>query len=87
MFEAAVLRGERSIVAGTINEKRPNPQLRRDQPDQTPGQGALQRFAREVLLFRRAQRHHLTGMVNGPRARAAAGGDRRSQRVLQGTAI
>ena len=68
-------------------KKRPDADLRRHQPDQTPGEGFLERPAVEVLLFRGIERHHPAGMVDVPPAIAAAGGDRRAQRILQGAAF
>jgi hypothetical protein len=39
------------------------------------------------LLLWRAEHHHPPGVVDIARARAAAGGDRRAQRVLQNTVL
>ena len=59
----------------------------RHEPHQTPGQRFLQRLAVEVLFLGRVQRHHPAGMVDGPGAIAAAGGDRRAEGILQGAAF
>jgi hypothetical protein len=45
--------------------KRPDPDLRRHQPDQTPGERFLERAAIIRPLLRRAQGHHAAGMIDG----------------------
>ena len=42
---------------------------------------------RRVLFLRGVQRHHPTGMVDGPGAIAAAGPDLSAERILQGEAV
>jgi hypothetical protein len=64
----------------------------RHEPHQTPREGFLERAALELLPFRAIQRHHPAGYPHGvtvdvPPAIAAAMGDRRSQRILQGAAF
>jgi hypothetical protein len=44
--------------------KRPDPDLRRHQPDQTPGERFLERAAIKRPLLRRAQGHHSAGMID-----------------------
>ena len=70
-----------------LDEKRPDPRLRRHEPDQAPSQRLFQRPAGELLLLRRMERHDPARVVDIPGARAAAGGDGRSQRILQGAAF
>ena len=55
------------------DQERPDPQIRRHEPHQTPGEGFFQRLAGEVLLLRGIQRLHPAGVVDVPPARAAAG--------------
>ena len=69
---------ERSFRAS--REERPNADLPRHQPHQTPGEGFLERLAVRVLLLWGAQRHYPTRMIDIPPARAAAGGGRRAER-------
>src|SRR5688500_5978995 len=57
------------------DQKRADSQLRCHQPHQTPREGFFQRLAGEVVFFRRMQRHHPTGMVDGPGVVATAGSD------------
>jgi hypothetical protein len=64
------------LIPRASHEKRPDPKLRRHQPDQTPGEGFLERLAIELLLVWGKERDDPAGMVDGPRARAAAGSDR-----------
>ena len=58
------------------DQKRPDPQLRRHQPDQTPGQLLFQGLAGEVLFLWRVLRHYPAGMTDRPGAIPAALGDR-----------
>ena len=48
----------------------------RYQLHQARSESFLQRLAGEVVLLRRMERHDPTGVVDGPGARAAGGGDR-----------
>jgi hypothetical protein len=64
-----------------------NADLRRHQPDQTPGERFLECFAVEVLLLGRVQGHHLVRMVDGPGAVAATVRDLPTEGVLQGAAF
>jgi hypothetical protein len=50
----------------TSHQKRPDAELRRHQPHQTPGEGFLERLAVEGLLLWGVQRHHLAGRSNAP---------------------
>jgi hypothetical protein len=85
--EAVMVASEAPPCALRSDPERPDPQLRCHQPDQAPGKRFLERLAVKGLLFRRMQRHHPARMVDVPRARAAARGDRAAQRVLEGTAV
>jgi hypothetical protein len=58
-----------AALAATSNPERADPDLQRHQPHQTPGEGFLQRFAREVLLFRRMERYHPARMADDTRNR------------------
>ncbi len=68
-------------------QKRSDPQLRRHEPHQAPGEGFFQRPAGELVPLRGIHRHDRGGMVDGPGALAAASGDRCTERVLQGAAL
>ena len=80
--------GAHSAAASRASgDERYNAQLRRHEPDEAPGEGFLERLAVEVLLVGGVQRHHQAGMIDVPPARAAAGGDRAAERILQGAIV
>jgi hypothetical protein len=72
-----------STSRGTGRPEMARSQSRRHEPHQAPGQGFFQRFAGEVLFVGELQRHHplAASVIGGPRAKAAAGGDRPTVRL------
>ena len=69
------------------NTERPDADLRRHEPHQTPGEGFLQRLAVEVVLFLGVQRDDPACVVDGAGAVAAARGNRSAQGIPQGAAL
>jgi hypothetical protein len=74
-------------LSAAPTSERPDSKLRGHHPHETPRQRFLQRLAGDVLLVWRMERHHPARVVDGPGARAAAGGDRAPEGILEATAF
>jgi hypothetical protein len=83
-LQLSFLNGIISRINKRSSDSQPDSQLRRHQPHQAPGQRVFKRLAVEILLLWGMQRHDPAGVVDGPGALAAAGGDDSQERILQG---
>lgn len=72
--------GECQPVGGS-DQQRPDPSLRDYEPQEAPGEAFPERLAGDVLLLGRMERHHPAGMVDVPRAGAAATRDGLRERI------
>jgi hypothetical protein len=81
------LRGTAMRTPVRLGTERPDPEFRRHEPHQAPGEGFLKRATAEVVFFKRVQRDDPTGVVHGPGAVAAAGRDHAAPRILEGAAF
>src|SRR5215217_7294496 len=69
------------------DQERPDPQLRRHQPHQTPGERFLERPPGELVPFRGIQRHHPAGVIDVPPVITATRVDRAAKCILEGATI
>ena len=81
------LRSGADPLSARSDEKRRRANRRRHQPHQAPGEGFFEGPAAELVPFRGIPRHDSASMVDVPPAITMAGGDRRSQCILQGAAF